>query len=252
MLFEEMAEAIGRAHGAALDEVARALWAGVATGQIGDEDAALLSTAIEARRPLGRAGGAPRPVRAITLRPKPQRSPDRAEALERSRRWAAAGRMPPGIACKFTPGEQAALAVIAFEVSKRRICDKAIGAIAALAGVSESTVKRAVRVAKALGLLTVQERRLSRYRSDTNIVRIIARAWVSWLDLRGARGGGQPCLGTNTNDSQRQSPKSCRERGGRTSREENKRKATSLPLLRPQAHWPKLTAEAPHSSSARP
>ncbi|WP_264051710.1 hypothetical protein [Methylobacterium flocculans] len=200
MLFEEMAEAIGRAHGSALDEVSRALWASVAIGQVSDEGAALLSAAIEARRPLRGPISGPKPVGAITLRLKPQRCPDRAKALERTRRWAAAGRMPPNIAMKFTLGEQAALAVIAFEISRRQFCDKSIGDIGCVAGVSESTVKRAVRQAKALGFLTVQERRLSRYRNDTNIVRIISKAWLAWIDLRGARGGVQPRPGTNTSD----------------------------------------------------
>lgn len=206
MLVEDMAAAIGRAHGAALDEVTRALWAGVAAGEIADEDAGRLSAAIQAQRAGPRFGaivpastreGAP-PFRSRTVGPQPQRSPDRTEALERSRRWAAAGRMPPTIACKFTHGEQAALAVIAVEVTKRNACSMAIGAIAALAGVSGSTVKRAIRQARALGFLTVQERRLSRYRNDTNIVRIISKAWMSWLELRGSGGGVQPRPGTNT------------------------------------------------------
>jgi hypothetical protein len=207
MTVEGMAEMIGRAHGAALDDVTRALWAGVATGQIGDADAASLSAAIEVRKPLGRPGGAAKPPRAITLRPAPQRCPDRIKALERTRRWAAAGRMPPSIACKFTMGEQAALAVIAFDVAKRKFCDKAIGAIAALAGISESTVKRAIRQAKALGFVTVQERRLSRYRNDTNIVRIIAKAWVAWIDLRGSGGGGQRRTSTNISSLGKEAPK---------------------------------------------
>ncbi|MBY0256123.1 hypothetical protein [Methylobacterium sp.] len=90
------------------------------------------------------------------------------------------------------------LAVIAFEVTKRKACMMAIGAVAALAGVSESTVKRAIRQARVLGFLTVQERRLSRYRNDTNIVRIISKAWTSWLELRGSGGGVQRRTGTNT------------------------------------------------------
>lgn len=203
MLVEELAEAIGRAHGAALDAVTRALWAAVAAGQIGDEDAARLSAAVEARRLVGRAVGGPKPVGAITLRPMPKPCPDRAAALERSRRWAAAGRMPPAIACRFTPGEQAALAVIVFEVMKRQACALAIGAIAAMAGVSESTVKRALRLARRLGLLSVQERRVSRYRNDTNLVRIVSTAWLLWIDLGGVRTGVHPRPGTNTGSSRR-------------------------------------------------
>lgn len=202
MHVENMAAAIGRAHGAALDEVSRALWASVAAGQIGEAQALRLSEAIDARRTptRGAQAAAGRGFLPVGLTPprKHQRPPDRTEALERARRWAAAGRMPPAIACKFTHGEQAALAVIAVEVTKRNACSMAIGAIAALAGISESTVKRAIRQARALGLLTVQERRISRYRNDTNIVRIISKAWLSWIELRGAGGGVQPRPGTNT------------------------------------------------------
>jgi hypothetical protein len=108
--------------------------------------------------------------------------------------------MPPKIACHFTLGEQAALAVIAVEVTKRGACSLVIGAVAALAGVSESTVKRALRQARALGLITIQERRLSRFRNDTNVVRVISREWLSWLELRRSGGGVQPRTGTNTRE----------------------------------------------------
>src|SRR4051812_19140719 len=102
---------------------------------------------------------------------KSQRPPVRSVAIERRRRWAAAGRLPPRIAAHFTTGEQATLAVVAVEMVKRNACTLAIGAVAALAGVSESTVKRALRQARALGLIKVEERRLSRFRNDTNVVR---------------------------------------------------------------------------------
>lgn len=201
MLVGEMAEAIGRAHGAALDDVTRALWAAVSAGQIDEAQALRLSEAIDARRVprkgVQAAAGRGFPPVRVTPPRKHQRPPERSEALEKSRRWAAAGRMPPNIACKFTPGEQAALAVIAFEVAKRQFCDKSLKEIGDLAGVSQSTVKRAIRQARALGFLTVQERRLTRYRNDTNIVRIIGKAWLAWIELRG-RGGVQPRTGTNT------------------------------------------------------
>ncbi len=52
MHVEEMADAIGRAHGAALDDVTRSLWAAHAAGQCSDDDATRLSEAIQARRML--------------------------------------------------------------------------------------------------------------------------------------------------------------------------------------------------------
>ena len=108
--------------------------------------------------------------------------------------------MPPKIASHFTLGEQAALAVVAVEVTKRSTCMLAIGAIAALAGVSETTVRRALRQAKVLGFVTVEERRLSRFRNETNVVSIISNAWTSWLRLARQGGGCQNRKGTNTSD----------------------------------------------------
>ncbi len=39
-------------------------------------------------------------------------------SMERRRSWAASGRMPPRLACRFTLAEQAVLAVVASEISK--------------------------------------------------------------------------------------------------------------------------------------
>ena len=107
--------------------------------------------------------------------------------------------------------------MIAFEVSKRQLCDKSLREIGDVAGVNSSSVKGAIRQARALGLLTVQERRLSRYRNDINVVRIIGKAWLAWIDLRGARGGVQRRTGTDTSDL-REAPKraSQADRGART------------------------------------
>jgi hypothetical protein len=51
----QLEEAIGRAQGAALDAVTRALWAAHAAGQCTDDDATRLDAAIQARRLLERA-----------------------------------------------------------------------------------------------------------------------------------------------------------------------------------------------------
>ena len=77
---------------------------------------------------------------------------------------------------------------------------ESIGAIAAVAGVSETTVRRALRQAKVLGFVTVEERRLSRFRNETNVVSIISNAWTSWLRLARQGGGCQNRKGTNTSD----------------------------------------------------
>lgn len=199
----EIRQAIEAAPRDRLPQLSAALWKAFGAGAVTEAQAEELSLLIEARKAVGSAqspAGGLRQLGSTFPARKPQRPPVRSVAIERRRRWAAAGRMPPKIADKFTPGEQAALAVVAFEVTKRGSCTLAIGAIAALAGVSESTVKRAQGQAKRLGLIKVEERRLSRFRNDTNVVRVISREWLSWLRLGPKGGGVQRWTGTNTGD----------------------------------------------------
>jgi len=114
--------------------------------------------------------------------------------MERRRRWAASGALPPALAARFTLAETAVLAVLAAEVLRHGACTLTVGHIAALAGVSETTVRNALRAARGLGLLTLEERRLTAWRNAPNVVRIISREWVAWLRLRAPRerawGGG--------------------------------------------------------------
>jgi hypothetical protein len=60
--------------------------------------------------------------------------------------------------------------------------------------VSETTVRNALRAARGLGLLTIEERRLTAWRNAPNVVRIVSREWLAWLRLRApkerARGEG--------------------------------------------------------------
>jgi hypothetical protein len=56
-----------------------------------------------------------------------------------------------------------------------------IDAIAARAGTCRTTVKNALREARRLNLVTVQERRRRGQRSLTNIIHIISREWRDWL-----------------------------------------------------------------------
>src|SRR4051812_44151598 len=206
MLAFQLRAAIEAAPRERLSDLSKTLWQGFSAGAVTEAEAEEISLLIEARRSVStsrhnastassfqRGGGAAIPAR------KPQRPPVRSVAVERRRRWAAAGRMPPRIAAHFTLGEQAALAVVAVEVVKRGQCTLALGHIAALAGVSITTTKRAIRQAKALGFIGVKERRLSRFRNQTNVVTVTDRGWLGWLELaRG--GGGQNRPGTNTRE----------------------------------------------------
>ncbi len=98
-------------------------------------------------------------------------------SMERRRRWAASGRLPPGLAARFTLAEQAVLGVVAAETSAGAIaarhrplgCDRRRG---------RDHVRNAVREACRLGLVTVEERRITGFRNDTNIVRIVAPEWT--------------------------------------------------------------------------
>ena len=109
--------------------------------------------------------------------------------MERRRRWAASGALPPALAARFTLAETAVLAVIAAEALRHGRCTLVIEHIAALAGVARSTVKRALRAAQGLGFVRIEERRVSAWRNAPNVVTITSREWSAWLRMRG-RGVG--------------------------------------------------------------
>jgi hypothetical protein len=182
MFADEIRAAVMAAPRVKLPEVAAVLWRAYDAGQVSEAQAEELSALIEARKVVPAKPTAPK--KSVGSRPKTDAS------LERRRRWAASGRLPPALAARFTPGEIAVLAVVAAEVSQRRDCRLAVGRLAALAGVSETLVRNALREARALGLITVDERRISAWRNDTNVVRIVSTEWSSWLRLaRGASAG---------------------------------------------------------------
>ncbi len=124
--------------------------------------------------------------------------PRTSASMERRRSWAASGRMPPRLAARFTLAEAAVLSVIAVEVAGKGACTLTIGHIAALAGVSETSVRNAMREAVALGLIRVEERRLSAWRNAPNRVTILAPEWLSWLRLTRKGGGCKTVHPTNT------------------------------------------------------
>ena len=185
----------------ALPAVTAALWRAFGEGHVSEAEAEALSVLIEGRQASGfgrsteqgsNLGGTMQLGDAAKDRQNSFRrtvgSRPRTEAsMERRRRWAASGRLPPGLAARFTLAEQAVLSLIAAETTRRGDCRLAIEHMAALAGVSRSTVKSALREAGKLGLLTVEERRISGFRNDTNVVRIVSPEWTAWLRL--ARNG---------------------------------------------------------------
>ncbi|TXN15074.1 helix-turn-helix domain-containing protein [Methylobacterium sp. WL122] len=211
MFADELKRAIEVAPQITLPAVAALLWKAYGDGKVSEAEAEVLSAMIEARSHL------PKPKRnsccaALDNEPNPENMPLRNRggsrprtdaSMGRRRRWAASGRLPPTIAARFTLAEQAVLAVIATETAKRGDCRLCHEHVAAVAGVSRSSVKATLRQARTLGLITIEERRLSRHRNDTNIVRIISAEWTTWLRLARsgdtARGGGvKSATRTNT------------------------------------------------------
>ena len=186
MFEEQLSQAIGAARTAAmLDNVSRLTWRCLSEGLIDDAAATRLSSAIEAGRAALKGQGRTKPPSPSLARPRPCRSPDKARSLSRRRQMAMSGAVPGNIASAFTMGEIAALSVIARECQRRGRCTWFMDKIAAVAGVSRTTARNAIRQAQALGLVTVEERRHKAARSDSNVISIASAEWQAWLRLGG-------------------------------------------------------------------
>jgi NADH:ubiquinone oxidoreductase subunit len=182
---------------AALPAVTAALWRAFGDGHVSEAEAEALSVLIERRQASGFGRSAEQGSNLGRMTQLSEAAQDRVgslkrgagsrprsvASLERRRRWAASGRLPPAIAARFTLAEQAVLALVVAETAQRGDCRLAVGHLAAIVGVAETTVRNAIREARKLGLLTVEERRLTGYRNDTNVVRIISPEWLAWLRL---------------------------------------------------------------------
>ena len=177
MFVEQLRRAVEASPRAELPTLSSLLWKAYAAGHVTETEASALSEAIELKRALPPAQKSVQ--RRFGSRP---RSP---ASMERRRRWAASGCLPPPIAAKFTLAEQAVLAVIAAEHRKRGDCRLTNKEVADVAGVSITTVKNALRAARGLNLLAVEERRLTAFRNASNIVRITSPEWRAWLRLGG-------------------------------------------------------------------
>lgn len=177
----------------------RAMWSAWSQGSIDDAEAQRLAELIEerrgGRRPLGLpmpdTGNRPKAPQSIFRTGRvPPRSPDRQRSIERRRRLAATGPLPPVLAASFTTGEIAVLRIIG-DRAGRGGCELSLGEIAGRAGVSVSTARRAVRGAQRQGLVKVEERRRYRAPSLTNVITIVSREWKTWLDRGPKRSRGE-------------------------------------------------------------
>ena len=199
MFAEEIRRAMSATPRGRLAELSAAVWKGYACGAVTEDEAQALAEEIAARKAIPPRPAEPR--RRVGSRP---RSP---EAMERRRRWTGSGWLPPQLTARFTMAETAVLSTIAAEVARRGLCRLTIGHIAALAGVSRSTVKAAVRQAQALGLITSEEWRITAWRNAPNTVRIVSPEWMTWLRMRDRKRAGA--------DHPRHAEASSRHRGAR-------------------------------------
>lgn len=179
MFADEMRRAVEAAPRVRLAELSAAVWKGYAAGALAEDEAQQLAELIQVRKT----------VTASVHQCKPSTSrqgsrPRSSESMERRRRWTASGWLPPQLACRFTMGEAAALAVVAHQVAQHSQCAMPAEKIAAIAGVSLTTARNAIRQAKALGLITVILRPDRPFRNLPNLIRIASPEWQAWLSLR--------------------------------------------------------------------
>lgn len=208
MFASSLASAIDAAHPSQLDTLSRDLWRAHGAGSLSDIEAQTLAEALEARRPS-------RPVvvavpgvtwlassrgRASIFPPRrPQHARKHPKRIDRRRRLASSGVMPPPLAASWTVGELAVLRIVADETSRgTSVCDRSIGEIAARAGVCRSLAQAALRRAQVAGLVTIEERRRRGQKNQPNLVRIVSKEWRSWL-ARGPRTGSRNFDPTDTN-----------------------------------------------------
>jgi hypothetical protein len=190
MLVDDIADRIALACPGEIDGIIKDMWVDHTHGLLTESDMEGLDEAARARREAiqeRRTETRPKPWTAPSSAPRGsarrrQRSPDRQASIERRRRMVGTIAMPPSLAAKFTWGEVAVLRVVGDQVKRHGSCSLYIDAIAAMAGMHRTTVQNALRQARRLGLITVEERRPpGRRKSLNNIVRIVSEEWLTWL-----------------------------------------------------------------------
>lgn len=105
----------------------------------------------------------------------------RATAYQQRRKRGGDGRLPYNMRAQYTEGQRAVLSVIGEEVAKSGQCSYPVEKLAALAGVGVRTVQYAISRAKTLGHLAITYRPQRGRRSLSNIVRVAAADWMTWL-----------------------------------------------------------------------
>src|SRR5262245_40162603 len=173
-----------------LDQLARIMWRGYGEGVIGEDDAQILQSCIDQRRPLARNTPRTVPGRAIgklagrvgsrAISRQHPRSPDRKASRDRRRMLGGSGVMPANLRHYYTEGQRSVLCIIAGEVRQHGLCDLPIDKIAALAGVCRTTVQTTLHEARRLFHIKVIERPQPGRKSLTNVVEITSAEWLAW------------------------------------------------------------------------
>ena len=185
MFHATMRSAIEEARSLAqLDHLSRTIWQALAAETVTDTEAQGLAELLHTRRAAIREAVVPAgiPLGRVTLFPakRLQRAPERSVAIERRRRLAFSGPMPPALGSAGSPpGSSRSCASSATRSLRNGACGLCIDAIAARAGVCRRLAQAAIRLAEGDGLLTIQERRHQGRKSDPNMVRIISREWLA-------------------------------------------------------------------------
>src|SRR5687767_10261963 len=177
--------------GAQLDAIARDITLAWSKGDLADDAFTALYGQAHRRRaelrekppglPLEGGHAVAPPRRSIFPPRRPQRSPDRCRSIERRRRLAASGPMPPALAARFTVAELAALRIVADEVRLQGDCSLTLAEIAARAGVCRTSCQNALRAAARAGMVHVEERRRRGAKNLPNIITITSAEWRTWL-----------------------------------------------------------------------
>jgi hypothetical protein len=185
MLIDDIADRIAIACPDEIDSIIKDVWCLCTDGRLSTDEVEILDETARARRETIEAARRKPPESPALPRPtlsRRERSPERQASIERRRRMVGTIAMPPVLAAKFTWGEVAVLRVIGDQVKRHGACSLYIDAIAAMSGMRRTTVQNALRQARRLGLITVEERRPpGRRKSLTNIVRIVSEEWLTWL-----------------------------------------------------------------------
>lgn len=188
MLADRIAAALETARGRTmLDEIGRTIWGGMAEGMLSEEEAQRFADQLETlRRGEGISIPAGEPERRLSRHSifpprRKQTAPDRRTSLARRRRLASSGPVPPSLAAHFTTGELAVLRIIGDEWREKGACLKTLAEIAARAGVSRTTTQNAIRQARAMGMLKVEERRVRGAKNLPNKIAVCCDEWKTWL-----------------------------------------------------------------------